>query len=219
MIAFDGVSGAIEWRTRSASTTAAFGTTPACPTVGAKACSRTAVGDVDGDGQLDVVFAGFDWNVWAVDHTGAPLMASRSSPTTPSGPHRRSSTSMPMVTSKSSSAATRPLAAVDHLGGVLWALDVEPTGVTELWRGFANEVFHSSGAIGDINDDGRMEIVIGTGHNWRIECAAGNHLCGPGDSSDTNRLFAFHLHDGSTVPGFPVTAEEPDRFPCAWRRR
>ena len=209
VIAFDGVSGAIEWRTALGVDHGSVWDNTSVPDGWCEGVfASPAVGDVDGDGQLDVVFAGFDWNVWAVDHTGAPLHG------------------FPVVTDDSiwSSPAlfdvdadgdleifiggdSTPGGPVDHLGGVLWALDVEPTGVTELWRGFANEVFHSSGAIGDINDDGRMEIVIGTGHNWRIECAAGNHLCGPGDGSDTNRLFAFHLHDGSTVPGFPVTAE------------
>ena len=78
--------------------------------------------------------------------------------------------------------------------------------VSTLWNAEANEVFHSSPAIGDINGDGRAEAIIGTGNNWNIECGNGHPQCGPGDGSDHNKLFAFHLHDGSPVPGVPVSA-------------
>ncbi|MEM7140536.1 MAG: S-layer homology domain-containing protein [Actinomycetota bacterium] len=168
--------------------------------------STPAIGDVDGDGNLDIVFAGFDFHIWAVDRTGTPL---------PGFPFNNDD-------SVWSSAAlfdidgdddmeifiggdSTPGGYYDHLGGVLRALDWTPGGVVNLWNANANEVFHSSPAIGDINGDGKAEAVLATGSNWHTECAQGNHFCGPGDGSDANKVFAFHLHDGSSVPGFPVS--------------
>lgn len=166
-----------------------------------------AIGDVDGDGHLDIVFAAFDFYIWAVDRNGTPLSG------------------FPFNNDDSvwSSAAlydidgdddmeifiggdTTPGGYYDHLGGVFRALDWTPGGVVNLWNAEANEVFHSSPAIGDINGDGRPEAIVGTGNNWHTECGNGHHQCGPGDGSDHNKVFAFHLHDGSTVPGFPVSA-------------
>ena len=207
VIAFDGVTGAVEWRTALGRDMGNVWENTGNPDGWCEGVYSTpAIGDVDGDGFPDVTFASFDWLIWSVDRNGVPLSG------------------FPVDTDDSvwSSPAlfdvdndgdmeifiggdTTPGGPVDHLGGVLWALDHAGDRVDVLWQAFANEVFHSSGAIGDINNDGRMEIVIGTGHNWRIECAGGNPLCRPGDSSDTNRVLAFHLHDGSPVPGFPVS--------------
>ena len=153
-----------------------------------------------------MVFAGFDRNAWAVDHTGAPLHG------------------FPFVTDDSiwSSPALFDVDADGDLeifiGGdptsaarsttsaVLWVLDVEPTGVTELWRGFANEVFHRAerSATSTTTAGWRSSSVPATTGGSSVRRGT---ICAALGQLDTNRLFAFHLHDGSTVPGFPVTAE------------
>lgn len=208
VVVFDGVTGAKEWGTDLARDTGDVWANSGqldgwCEGVFA----TPAIGDVDGDGRLDIVFAGFDFHIWAVDRTGTPLSG------------------FPFDNDDSvwSSAAlfdidgdddmeifvggdTTPGGYYDHLGGVFRALDWTPGGVVNLWNAEANEVFHSSPAIGDINGDGRPEAVIGTGDNWHTECGAGHPQCRPGDGSDHRKVFAFHLHDGSPVPGFPVTA-------------
>ena len=206
VVAFNGRTGAREWGTALGRDTgnvwANSGSLDGwCEGV----FSTPAIGDVDGDGHLDVVFAGFDFNIWAVDRFGAPLRG------------------FPFDNDDSvwSSAAlfdidgdgdmeifiggdSTPGGYYDHLGGVFRALDWTPGGVVNLWNAEANEVFHSSPAIGDIDNDGVPEAVIATGNNWHTECGDGHPQCRPGDGSDHSRVFAFHLHDGSTVAGFPV---------------
>jgi hypothetical protein len=207
VIAFDGVTGAIEWRTALGRDMGnVWDNTPNRDGWCEGVFTTPAIGDVDGDGFPDVTFASWDFFIWSVDRNGNPL---------PGFPFDNDDSvwSSPALFDVDNDGDmeifiggdTTPGGLYDHLGGVLRALDWTPSGVVNLWNAEANEVFHSSGAIGDINNDGRVEIVIGTGHNWRIECAAGNALCRTGDGSDTNKLFAFHLHDGSPVPGFPVT--------------
>ncbi|MEZ5243841.1 MAG: S-layer homology domain-containing protein [Acidimicrobiales bacterium] len=207
VIAFNGRTGAREWGTAVGRDTgnvwANSGSLDGwCEGV----FSTPAIGDVDGDGHLDVVFAGFDFNIWAVNRFGTPLSG------------------FPFNNDDSvwSSAAlfdidgdddmeifiggdSTPGGYYDHLGGVFRALDWTPGGVVNLWNAEANEVFHSSPAIGDIDNDGVPEAVIATGNNWHTECGNGHPQCRAGDGSDHSRVFAFHLHDGSAVPGFPVS--------------
>ncbi|MEM9466057.1 MAG: S-layer homology domain-containing protein [Actinomycetota bacterium] len=207
VIAFDGVTGAIEWRTALGRDMGdVWDNSPVKDGWCEGVYSTPAIGDVDGDGYPDVSFASFDFYIWSVDRNGDPL---------PGFPFNNDDSvwSSPALFDIDADGDmeifiggdTTPGGYYDHLGGVLRALDWTPGGVVNLWNAEANEVFHSSGAIGDINGDGRMEIVIGTGNNWYLECGAGHPQCGPGDGSDTSRVFAFHLHDGSTVPGFPVS--------------
>ncbi|MEZ5165585.1 MAG: FG-GAP-like repeat-containing protein [Acidimicrobiales bacterium] len=168
--------------------------------------STPAIGDVNGDGHLDIVFASWDFYIWAVDRHGNPL---------PGFPFNNDDTvwSSPALFDVNGDGDmeifiggdTTPGGYYDHLGGVFRALDWRPSGVVNLWNANANEVFHSSPAIGDIDGDGRPEAVVGTGGNWFQECGAGHPQCQPGDGSDHTKVFAFHLDDGSRVPGFPVS--------------
>ena len=76
-----------------------------------------------------------------------------------------------------------------------------------MWTRYANEVFHSSAAIADINGDGRFEAVTGTGDFWSIQCRKlMNPACGPDDGTDNTKVWAFHLDDGTDLPGWPVSA-------------
>ncbi|MEQ8840642.1 MAG: S-layer homology domain-containing protein [Acidimicrobiales bacterium] len=207
VIAFNGRTGAREWGTALARDTGDVWANSGSPDGWCEGVFSTpAIGDVDGDGHLDVVFAGFDFNIWAVNRFGQPLSG------------------FPFDNDDSvwSSAAlfdsdgdgdmeifiggdSTPGGYYDHLGGVFRALDWTPGGVVNLWNAEANEVFHSSPAIGDINNDGIPEAVIATGNNWHTVCGNGNSLCRAGDGSDHSKVFAFQLHNGSPVPGFPVS--------------
>ncbi|GJM39634.1 MAG: hypothetical protein DHS20C19_30010 [Acidimicrobiales bacterium] len=208
VIVFNGETGAKEWGTNLGRDTGdVWANTGNLDGWCEGVFSTPAIGDVDGDGHLDIVFASFDFYIWAVDRTGEPLAGFPFN----NDDSVWSSASLFDIDGDDDmeifiGGDTTPGGYYDHLGGVFRALDWTPGGVVNLWNAEANEVFHSSPAIGDINGDGRPEAVIGTGNNWHIECGNGHHQCGPGDGDDHSKVFAFHLHDGSTVPGFPVSA-------------
>ncbi|MBT5581724.1 MAG: hypothetical protein HOH36_13695 [Acidimicrobiaceae bacterium] len=199
VIAFNGKTGAMIWnfdRGRDEGNTWANTGTPDgyCGHVFA----TPAIGDIDGDGKLDVVFASWDFQIWAVDRFGEPLSGfpvnnDDSVWSSPALFDLDSDGDMEIFIGGDSTLGGY----FDHQGGVFRALDWENGTVTELWHRTANEVFHASPAIGDINGDGRPEAIVSTGENWLSET---------GNASDHNKVFAFHLDDGSTVPGWPQSA-------------
>ncbi|MDG1410137.1 MAG: FG-GAP-like repeat-containing protein [Acidimicrobiales bacterium] len=199
VIAFNGKTGAMIWnfdRGRDEGNTWANTGTPDgyCGHVFA----TPAIGDIDGDGKLDVVFASWDFQIWAVDRFGEPLSGfpvnnDDSVWSSPALFDLDSDGDMEIFIGGDSTLGGY----FDHQGGVFRALDWENGTVTELWHRTANEVFHASPAIGDINGDGRPEAIVSTGANWLSET---------GNASDHNKVFAFHLDDGSTVPGWPQSA-------------
>ncbi len=208
VISFDGATGAIEWRTNDSRDTHNIWTGSLIKDGWCEATFATpAIGDVDGDGHLDVVFGSWDFFIWAVDRFGQPL---------PGFPVNNDDTvwSSPALFDVDGDGAVEifiggdssPGGYFDHLGGVFRALKWQNNQVVELWNRTANEVIMGSAAIGDINGDGRAEAVVSTGEYWYLTCGQGSPQCSPGDGSDRNKLFAFHLDDGSTVAGFPVSA-------------
>ena len=60
----------------------------------------------------------------------------------------------------------------------------------EIWKHQLNDTMWSSPAIGDIDGDGRPEVIVGGGNYY--------------NRSDGHKVFAWHVDDGSALPGWPV---------------
>ena len=87
------------------------------------------------------------------------------------------------------------------------AIRVTPSGPKILWSHCQHQIFQSSPAIGDLDGNGRMALVVGTG-------------TGPsGDAVATNSLRAFHLDNGSPVRGLAGRAQRSDLRLAGHRRR
>lgn len=155
--------------------------------------SAPALGDVDGDGQVDVVFTSFDQNVYLVNAaTGANK---------PGWPRPLCDTiwSSPALFDLDGDSRLDIIVGVDaHMdaacntpnGGCLHALRYDGTELP----GFPiciDQVISSSPAVGDIDGDGRPEIVVGTGGFW---------------PNAAHVVYAFRCN-GSLLPGWPVAVD------------
>ena len=212
VIAFDGRTGAIEWSFNQSRDTGNIwdGQTPELDGWCEATYATPAIGDVDGDGAVEIVFGSYDFHIWAIDGHGNPLAGFpiNSDDTVWSSPALFDSDDDGDVEIFIGGDST-PGGYVDHLGGIFRAIDYQDGKPVTMWTRRANDVFHSSPAIGDINGDGRFEAVTGTGDNWHIVCSQrASELCGPNDGSDHSKVWAFHLDDGTNVPGWPVSAAD-----------
>ena len=155
--------------------------------------SSPAIGDVDGDGINDVVFGGLDQQIWALRGTDGAVV--------PGFPFEQTDTvfSSPALYDVDGDgsyeifiggdASHNPAVPGTYNGGVLRALKAGGGRVVQLWRFNTPDIVASSPAIGDINGDGRKEVVFGSGGFW--------------NPPDNRRMWAVHLDNGSLVPGWP----------------
>jgi hypothetical protein len=160
--------------------------------------STPAVGDVDGDGFPDIVFGGWDSYIHALDRNCHEL---------PGFPFFNDDTiwSSPALYDVDGDGRQEIFIGGDsHAGGSQnWpggnvrALDWANGTVRQLWIVRIREVVHSSLAIGDIDGDGRLEVVHGAGDFY---WGTNNH-----NNPDSYKVYAWHVEDGSPVAGWPQT--------------
>ena len=85
-------------------------------------------------------------------------------------------------------ADSSPGAPVDHQGGFMRALKHDRT---VIWQHAINDIVRSSPSIGNIDADPGLEVVFGSGDYW--------------GGTDSVKVFALNLENGSTVAGWPKT--------------
>ncbi len=155
------------------------------------AIATPAIGDVDGDGHPDIVFGTLEARIHALNRYGQELRGFpyQADDTVWSSPAlydvNHDGRNEIFVGSPSTGGGPQP-----HIGGTMFALaDVNGT-VYTMWRHNITESLDASPAIADLDNDGRMEVITTTG--WAFQ------------NADSRRIYAWHLDNGSSVPGWPV---------------
>ena len=188
VVAFN-ANGSVRWRIRTSTVAGQSGVV-----------GTPAVGDVNGDGFPDIVVGSFDHRVYVVDRFGHAL---------PGFPYDTLDTiwDSPALYDEAGlgrmdifiggDASPGGPCGNQTWSGILRAIRVTASGPRILWSHCQHQIFQSSPAIGNISNDGRTDLVVGTG-------------TGPsGDAIATDSLSAYHLDDGSRVAGWPVLLNGP----------
>ena len=174
-----------------------------------------AIGDVNADRRNDVVFGAFDHRIRVVDGRCNLLGQFQSKDTIWSAPALHDVGGNGTAEIFIGVDASRNPATGESLdGGYFRALRWSPgyahpdghRNLFQYWERRSTETFQSAPAIGDVDGDGRLEAVTGSGAYW---C---RHF---GQCADSAKVWAFHLDDGSDVPGWPRTASEMTTFLAA----
>jgi hypothetical protein len=153
--------------------------------------STPAIGDVDGDGQNEVVFGSFDHHVYVIRRDGSnqpgwPIDVRDTVWSSPALFDLDGDGRLEVIIGADTHAEGPPINTFD--GGTLWVFRSDGSN----YPGFPKREtvgLGSSPAVGDIDGDGKPEIVIGAGTTT---------------GTLGHRLFAYHC-DGSAVSGWPVT--------------
>lgn len=146
-----------------------------------------ALGDVDGDGDLEVAVEGFDRRLHLWHHDGAYVA---NWPIKPPAIYRGGWAS-PAIADIDKDSLPEVIFGTDNKDGGLYHLYVF-NGDASLVPGFpvhTTQSLQSSPALGDIDGDGWLDIVVGTG---------------AAEASGGNKVYAWD-HNGALLPGWPAT--------------
>ncbi len=160
--------------------------------------STPAVGDVTGNGQLDVVFGSWDHRIYALSARGKLV---------PGFPINNEDT---IWSSPALYHVHGPPGAEDILiggdgsgrkgcyGG--WLMDYSyARGAPRLrWEHCEQQTIWSSPAVGVLDGSGRAAVVVGTGFGYP-----------PPYKPGAFRIYAYYIDNGARVPGWPVTTAGP----------
>jgi hypothetical protein len=156
-----------------------------------------ALVDLDGDGLLDVVVSSFDENLYGLRYDGTPapgwpFWLYDGSWSSPAVGDLDGDGAMEIVTSAYTHQGFPPGETTVDGGGIMWVVDTRGNAKPG-WPQVFDLHLDSSPALGDLDGDGDLEIVIGTGHE-------------PGTLRG-HKVYALH-HDGTMVDGWPAETSD-----------
>src|SRR5438093_9830847 len=160
-----------------------------------------ALGDVDGDGINDIVFGAFNQSIYVINGNCAEKARFNNTDSVWSAPALYDidhDGAQEIFIGGDATASTVGLA---DSGGYFRSLAVQNGQLVQRWVRLSDETFQNAGAIGDIDGDGRLEVVTGTGSDY---CR--NTDPTPARCEESRKVWAFHLDDGSDVAGWPKKA-------------
>jgi hypothetical protein len=168
-----------------------------------------ALGDISGDGVNDIVFGSHNTTIYALDGRCRAIATfdNRDSVFSTPALYDLDGSGKLDIFIGGDATANSAVAGDSFNGGIFRRLRY--TGgatLTQVWERRSAETFQSGAAIGDVNGDGRLEVVTGAGAfycRFKRVCA------------DSNKVWAFHLDDGSNTPGWPKTATFNTTFNAA----
>jgi len=160
--------------------------------------STPAVGDVTGNGQLDLVFGSWDHRLYALNPNGqlVPGFPVDNEDTIWSSPalyHLRGAPDLEDILIGSDASGR-----AGCYGGFITDYTYQDGAPRIVWQHCENQTIWSSPAVGVINSSGQPVVVVGTGFGEP-----------PPYKSDSYKLFAFYAATGATVPGWPVATGGP----------
>ena len=171
-----------------------------------------AIGDVTGDGVNDVVFGAWDHIVYVVDSRCNVIasMDNRDSVFSAPALYDVDGTGQLDIFIGGDASENTQVRGDSFNGGIFRRLRFNGSRtLAQVWERRSTEAFQNGAAIGDINGDGVLEVVTGSGMYW---CRL-NRKCP--NSPDSNKVWAFDLATGADVAGWPKRATMNTTFNSA----